>query len=196
MIIPLQLLPPQTQTLTLALLPSLNRSPKPHPKILLNCLIPLQTPSPLTPHLTTTTAAAADPPQPTSDFGLRFREKLLYLQTLKVNPSKALYKNPNFRSAPFDSLKSVEKCFFSMGIDHSALGRIFDLVYKKTHINLPDHTVVGFERRKHSSIQAKLLARFRGEDKASAPALGVEWVVSFVVADVEGQRWGVQCEID
>ncbi|KAI7995832.1 hypothetical protein LOK49_LG11G01418 [Camellia lanceoleosa] len=124
MIIPLQLLPPQTQTLTLALLPSLNRFPKPHPKILLNCLIPLQTPSPLTPHLTTTTP----PPIHITNLrlGLRFM-KLLYLQTLKVNPLKALYKNPNFRSAPFDSLKSVEKCFFSMGIDHSALGRIFDL---------------------------------------------------------------------
>ncbi|GMP93994.1 hypothetical protein CsSME_00043614 [Camellia sinensis var. sinensis] len=133
MIIPLQLLPPltqtqtqtQTQTLTLTLnrLPSLNPSPKPHPKTLLNCLTPLQTPSALTPHLTT----ATDPPQPTSDSGLRFREKLLYLQTLKVNPSKALHKNPNFRSAPLDSLKSVEKCLCSMGIDRSALGRIFDM---------------------------------------------------------------------
>ncbi|CAL5355059.1 unnamed protein product [Camellia sinensis] len=68
-----------------------------------------------------------DPPQPTSDSGLRFREKLLYLQTLKVNPSKALHKNPNFRSAPLDSLKSVEKCLSSMGIDRSASGRIFDM---------------------------------------------------------------------
>ncbi|KAI7995917.1 hypothetical protein LOK49_LG11G01124 [Camellia lanceoleosa] len=132
MIIPLQLLPPrtqtQTQTQTLALLPSLNPSPKPHPKLVLNCLTPLQTPSVLTPHLTfTTTTTATDPPQPTSDSGLRFREKLLYLQTLKVNPSKALHKNPNFRSAPLDSLKLVEKCLSSMGIDRSALGRIFDM---------------------------------------------------------------------
>ncbi|XP_028099726.1 transcription termination factor MTEF1, chloroplastic-like, partial [Camellia sinensis] len=123
MIIPLQLLPPQTQTQTqtLALLPSLNPSPKPHPKTLLHCLTPLQTPSVLTPHLTFTTTTIA------TDSGLCFREKLLYLQTLKVNPSKALHKNPNFRSAPLDSLKSVKKCLYSMGIDRFALGRIFDM---------------------------------------------------------------------
>ncbi|XP_028108668.1 transcription termination factor MTEF1, chloroplastic-like [Camellia sinensis] len=74
-----------------------------------------------------TPTTTTDPPQPTFDSGLRFREKLLYLQTLKVNPSKALHKNPNFQSAPLDSLKSIEKCLSSMGIDRSALGRIFDM---------------------------------------------------------------------
>ncbi|CAL5430958.1 unnamed protein product [Camellia sinensis] len=162
-----------------------------------------------------------DPPQPSSDSGLRFREKLLYLQTLKVNPSKALHKNPNFRSAPLDSLKSVEKCLSSMGIDRSASGRIFDMysqlltcdpysdlypvfdfllnhvnipfpdirksiircptlnlqcrspietritfprkfgVCGETRINLPEHTVVGFERRKHAYARKIWVFRMR-----------------------------------
>lgn len=66
-------------------------------------------------------------PTTTTDSGLRFRDKLLYLQTLKVNPAKALQKNPNFRSTPLESLKSVENCLSSMGIERSAFGRILDM---------------------------------------------------------------------
>ncbi|CBI27667.3 unnamed protein product, partial [Vitis vinifera] len=67
------------------------------------------------------------PNTPISDSGLRFRQKLLYIENLKVNSSKALHKNPNFRSAPLDTVKSVEKCLCSMGIQRSALGRILDM---------------------------------------------------------------------
>ncbi|GFP87346.1 hypothetical protein PHJA_000878300 [Phtheirospermum japonicum] len=77
----------------------------------------------LRPHLslpaTTTTAAA--------DSGIKFREKLLYLQSLKVNPTKALHINPNLRSAPISTLHSITQCLSSMGLDLSAAGRILDM---------------------------------------------------------------------
>lgn len=97
------------------------------------------------------------PNTPISDSGLRFRQKLLYIENLKVNSSKALHKNPNFRSAPLDTVKSVEKCLCSMGIQRSALGRIldmhpqlltsdpyndlypvFDFLFNEVHIPFPD----------------------------------------------------------
>nr|GLL34209.1 transcription termination factor MTEF1, chloroplastic isoform X1 [Ipomoea trifida] len=62
-----------------------------------------------------------------SDSGLKFRQKILYLQELRVNPAKALHKNPHIRSAPLAALKSVENCLHSMGIERSALGRILDM---------------------------------------------------------------------
>ncbi|KVH96222.1 transcription termination factor MTEF1, chloroplastic [Cynara cardunculus var. scolymus] len=71
--------------------------------------------------------ATAPPPLVTTDSGLRFREKILYLKSLKVNPAKALHRNPNFRSTSLQSLKSVEKCLSSMGIERSEFGRIFDM---------------------------------------------------------------------
>ncbi|KAL8248526.1 hypothetical protein R6Q59_005394 [Mikania micrantha] len=67
------------------------------------------------------------PPPATSDSGILFRQKILYLKALKVNPTKALQKNPNFRSTSLKSLKSVENCLSSMGIDRSEFGRIFDM---------------------------------------------------------------------
>ncbi|OVA09831.1 Mitochodrial transcription termination factor-related [Macleaya cordata] len=70
------------------------------------------------------------PPLPTnigSDTGLLFREKLLYLEKLNVDSTKALEQNPNFRSVPLDSIKSVEKCLYSMGIERSDMGRIFGM---------------------------------------------------------------------
>lgn len=66
-------------------------------------------------------------PPATTDSGLLFREKILYLKALKVNPTKALQKNPNFRSTSLLSLKSVENCLSSMGIERSEFGRIFDM---------------------------------------------------------------------
>ncbi|KAL1804317.1 hypothetical protein DCAR_0935974 [Daucus carota subsp. sativus] len=66
-------------------------------------------------------------PIPTSNSGLRFHDKLLYLKTLNVNPQKALQQNPNFRSTPLESLKLVENCLLSMGIERGAFGRIFDM---------------------------------------------------------------------
>ncbi|EYU28772.1 hypothetical protein ABFS82_12G100400 [Erythranthe guttata] len=63
----------------------------------------------------------------TADSGLIFRRKLLYLQSLKVNPTKALNKNPNLRSAPLSTLHSTTQCLSSMGIEFSALGRILDM---------------------------------------------------------------------
>ncbi|GJW83711.1 transcription termination factor MTEF1, chloroplastic [Tanacetum coccineum] len=63
----------------------------------------------------------------TTDSGILFREKILYLKSLKVNPTKALNKNPNFRSTSLQTLKSVENCLSSMGILRSEFGRIFDI---------------------------------------------------------------------
>ncbi|KAI4328460.1 hypothetical protein L6164_020813 [Bauhinia variegata] len=66
-------------------------------------------------------------PLSTSDSGLLFREKIIYLEKLNVNPHKALRVNPNFRSAPLSSLKSVEDCLSTMGIERSEMGRILDM---------------------------------------------------------------------
>ncbi|XP_052173691.1 transcription termination factor MTEF1, chloroplastic-like isoform X2 [Diospyros lotus] len=118
MTIRLQILPSRT-LIPLAPKSSTNLNPKQRqskPLPNLNALTPLQA------YPTTIT-----PLQATSDSGLRFREKLLYLQRLKVNPAKVLEKNPNIRSAPFASLKSVEQCLSSMGIERSAFGRIFEM---------------------------------------------------------------------
>jgi mTERF domain-containing protein len=63
----------------------------------------------------------------TSDAGLRFREKIVYLENLNVNSHKALRLNPDFRAAPLASLISVERCLYSFGIGRSSLGRILDM---------------------------------------------------------------------
>ncbi|KAL8533797.1 hypothetical protein ACS0TY_009988 [Phlomoides rotata] len=73
----------------------------------------------LNPLISTTIIAA--------DSGLQFRRKILYLQSLRVNPEKALRKNPNLRSAPLSSLHSITQCLLSMGIELSAIGRIIDM---------------------------------------------------------------------
>ncbi|KAG8383082.1 hypothetical protein BUALT_Bualt05G0147600 [Buddleja alternifolia] len=70
---------------------------------------------------TTTTPAAA------ADSGLQFRQKLLYLQSLKVNPTKALHVNPNLRSTPLSTLQSITQCLSSMGLDLTSIGRILDM---------------------------------------------------------------------
>ncbi|KAH6798487.1 Mitochondrial transcription termination factor family protein [Perilla frutescens var. frutescens] len=62
-----------------------------------------------------------------ADSGLKFRQKILYLQSLRVNPAKALHKNPNLRSAPLSTLLSVTQCLSSMGVQLSAAGRILDM---------------------------------------------------------------------
>lgn len=92
------------QTLIYPPKPSLN--PKSNPQFL-NCSSPFQNPTP--------------------DSGLRFRSKLLYLESLNVNPTKALQLNPNLRSAPLKLFKSVENCLYSFGIERSELGRILDM---------------------------------------------------------------------
>ncbi|RYR27497.1 hypothetical protein Ahy_B01g051522 isoform C [Arachis hypogaea] len=67
------------------------------------------------------------PPSPT-DRGLIFQEKVQYLKNLKVNPQKAFQVNPNLRSTPLSTVKSVEQCLSSMGIHRSAMGRILDML--------------------------------------------------------------------
>ncbi|XP_054810302.1 transcription termination factor MTEF1, chloroplastic [Prosopis cineraria] len=62
-----------------------------------------------------------------SDTGLLFREKVVYLEKLNVNSSKALRQNPDIRSVPISSLKSVQDCLSSMGVERSAMGRILDM---------------------------------------------------------------------
>ncbi|KAE9447846.1 hypothetical protein C3L33_20257, partial [Rhododendron williamsianum] len=109
-----QLLLPQTLTLPSSLISSPNPSKNPNPK--------KHHPKSLTPLLTTTAASSSS-----SGPGHRFRQKLLYLKTLNVNPQKALEKNPNFRSTPLETLKSVERFLSSMGIERRAFGRIFEM---------------------------------------------------------------------
>ncbi|KAI6676850.1 hypothetical protein NL676_037646 [Syzygium grande] len=72
-------------------------------------------------------AAATSTSTSTSDSGLLFREKLLYLQSLNVDPRKALRYNPDFRSSPLSALRSVESCLASFGIPRPALGRVLDM---------------------------------------------------------------------
>ncbi|XP_028761996.1 transcription termination factor MTEF1, chloroplastic [Neltuma alba] len=62
-----------------------------------------------------------------SDTGLLFREKVIYLERLNINSSKALRQNPNIRSVPISALKSVKECLSSMGVERSAMGRILDM---------------------------------------------------------------------
>ncbi|CAN4081292.1 unnamed protein product [Withania somnifera] len=73
------------------------------------------------------TKTSLKPLHPTTDTGLKFHEKILYLEQLKISPTKALQQNPNLRSATLETIKSVEICLFSMGIERSAIGRILDM---------------------------------------------------------------------
>ncbi|KAL7148956.1 hypothetical protein ABFS83_05G008200 [Erythranthe nasuta] len=63
----------------------------------------------------------------TTDSGARFRQKLLYLRHLNVNPTKVLHINPNIRSAPLSTLHSIAECLSSMGLEFAAVGRILDM---------------------------------------------------------------------
>ncbi|XP_010523467.2 PREDICTED: transcription termination factor MTEF1, chloroplastic [Tarenaya hassleriana] len=63
----------------------------------------------------------------TTDSGLLFREKLLYLQDLNVDPHKALRLNPSLRSVPLSSVVSVETVLSSFGLSRPAVGRILDM---------------------------------------------------------------------
>ncbi|MED6199591.1 hypothetical protein PIB30_077336 [Stylosanthes scabra] len=67
-------------------------------------------------------------PPSSTDRGLIFQEKVQYLKNLNVNPQKAFQVNPNLRSTPLSTLKSVEQCLSSMGIHRSAMGRILDML--------------------------------------------------------------------
>ncbi|KAK6931248.1 Transcription termination factor, mitochondrial/chloroplastic [Dillenia turbinata] len=89
---------------------------------------PFRNPDPKIPNTFASQKRTTTTTPSTTDSGIKFRRKLLYLETLKVNPSRALQKNPKFRSASLASLKSVEECLYSMGIERSAFGRIFDML--------------------------------------------------------------------
>ncbi|KAK4762464.1 hypothetical protein SAY86_008232 [Trapa natans] len=73
------------------------------------------------------TAAGKDLAVLPLDSGLLFREKLLYLSSLSVDPQKALRENPDFRSSPLSVLHSVEECLSSCGLPRSSLSRILDM---------------------------------------------------------------------
>ncbi|XP_078429601.1 transcription termination factor MTEF1, chloroplastic-like [Wolffia australiana] len=97
-----------------------------------------QPPSSLpTPHhllnarFTPTAALHHPPPKPTSPSspnpGLLFRQKLLYLEeTLGIDSSEALSRNPHLRSFPLSSLHSLAAFLSSMGLPstHSGAGRV------------------------------------------------------------------------
>ncbi|KAL2902947.1 Transcription termination factor MTEF1 chloroplastic [Bienertia sinuspersici] len=91
----------------------------PHPSLFFPYL------SPLKPFLTPSVSLSSSPT--TTDSGLQFRRKLLYLESLNVNSLKALHKNPQFRSSSLQTLKSVENCLSSFGIPRSSRGRILDM---------------------------------------------------------------------
>ncbi|TYJ31874.1 hypothetical protein E1A91_A06G230700v1 [Gossypium mustelinum] len=84
------------------------------------CGFQLHYPQPLLKHPTTT------PPIP-KDGGLLFRQKLLYLQSLNINPHKALNLNPSLRSTPLSSLISLERSLSSVGLSRPSIGRILDM---------------------------------------------------------------------
>ncbi|POO03514.1 Mitochodrial transcription termination factor [Trema orientale] len=126
--------PPQTQTLLFPQATFLPSSPKPY----IN-------PNPI-PKKPSGSLALTLKPVPqlsghpnTSDSGILFREKILYLENqLNVDSHKALHLNPDFRSAPLSSVKSVEQCLSSMGIERSAIGRILDM-HPKLLTSDPDY---------------------------------------------------------
>ncbi|KAL0909214.1 hypothetical protein M5K25_020061 [Dendrobium thyrsiflorum] len=63
-----------------------------------------------------------------NDAGLRFREKLLFLEhDLGVNSLRALSLNPNLRSAPLSSLKSLSSLLSSFGLLQSDSSRVLSL---------------------------------------------------------------------
>ncbi|XP_049931993.1 transcription termination factor MTEF1, chloroplastic [Nymphaea colorata] len=86
------------------------------------------TPSPTDLHSVVPLRSSNSPSSsPISDSGLLFRRKLLYLESLRVNSSAAIAKNPNLRSASIDSLRTVESCFRSMGLGRDDIGRILSM---------------------------------------------------------------------
>ncbi|GMY25967.1 transcription termination factor MTEF1, chloroplastic [Fagus crenata] len=78
------------------------------------------------PSKTPTNTNTNNPPS-SSNSGLLFRQKILYLENLNINSRKALQLNPDFRSTPLSSLLSVEHCLSSFGLTRSSLGRILDM---------------------------------------------------------------------
>ncbi|KAF5752078.1 hypothetical protein HS088_TW02G01098 [Tripterygium wilfordii] len=73
----------------------------------------------------------------TTDSGLLFREKLLYLSNLKIDTDKALQLNPSLRSTPLSSLLALVDFFSSTtGLHGPSLGRILDM-YPEL-LSLPD----------------------------------------------------------
>ncbi|TKY69663.1 Mitochodrial transcription termination factor-related [Spatholobus suberectus] len=81
-----------------------------------------------TPALRPTAQFSRRPKPGTGDRGLAFREKVLYLKTLKVNPDKAFRLNPSLRSCPLSAVKSVTRSLSSLGVPRSAMGRILDML--------------------------------------------------------------------
>ncbi|XP_021299871.1 transcription termination factor MTEF1, chloroplastic [Herrania umbratica] len=66
-------------------------------------------------------------PPRAKDGGLLFRQKLLYLQSLNIDPHKALRLNPSLRSTPLSSLLSLEHSLSSFGLSRTSIGRILDM---------------------------------------------------------------------
>ncbi|GER55334.1 mitochondrial transcription termination factorfamily protein [Striga asiatica] len=67
---------------------------------------------------------AANIPATTSDSDVKCWEKLLYLESIKSNPTKTLYINPNFNSTP---ISTITQCLSLMGINLAATCRILDM---------------------------------------------------------------------
>ncbi|KAI4386381.1 hypothetical protein MLD38_004316 [Melastoma candidum] len=71
-------------------------------------------------------AAAAPATVKVPDNGLRFREKLLYLQSLEIDPHKAVSLNPLLRTTPLPNIRSVEVCLVDdFGLPRSSFPRLF-----------------------------------------------------------------------
>lgn len=70
--------------------------------------------------------ALLDSPGSSSDAGLRFREKLLFIEhDLGLDSSRALYFNPSLRSAPLSAIRSAVDALLSFGLLRSDASRVF-----------------------------------------------------------------------
>ncbi|KAK4841994.1 hypothetical protein QYF36_013984 [Acer negundo] len=100
-------------------------------KMLIRFQLQLQLPLPPPPSISSSTLKPLQPPPShlptTSDSGRLFRQKLLHLQDLNVNPHKVLHVNPEFRSTPLSSLFSLESFFLTLGFSRPAIGRVLDM---------------------------------------------------------------------
>ncbi|KAM3203269.1 hypothetical protein P3L10_030895 [Capsicum annuum] len=63
----------------------------------------------------------------TTNCALKFGEKLLYLEQLKLNPTKTFQENPNLRSTNLETIKYVKICLFYMVIERLVFGRMLDM---------------------------------------------------------------------
>ena len=99
-----------------------------------------------------------------SNSGLLFCQKILYLENLNINSHAALQLNPDFHSSPLSSLHFVEQCLFSFGLTRSSLGRILDMYPQLTtlpHLWFPSQwglNPISSHSKVHNSMPQNLVS--------------------------------------